>query len=310
LDAKQFFDAESSDEVAIRGLAESIFNRVDWPWMSQGGLALRFGWRPESGFLDNQWIGYNEAMFLYLLGLGATSNPLPAEAWQKWTSGYSWRTNYGQAYVEFAPLFGHQYSHCWVDFRGQADQYMLSKGLTYFENSRRATLAQRQYAVENPLRFTGYSSNVWGWTACDGPGIAPYLPYSARGISSPLTDDGTIAPTAAAASLPFTPEISLPALRFFYDQFRTNIWTGYGFRDAFNLQANWWGPHVLGIDQGPILLMAENFRSGKVWQRFMRNPEIQRGVKAAGFLEISPVLDKPAALPQGLILQHTPYETP
>jgi hypothetical protein len=285
LDAKQFFNRATSDETAIRLLADSIFNRMDWLWMMNRGNSLTHGWRPESGFIGNRWTGYSEAMILYLLGLGAATNPVPSTAWTAWTSTYTWQTVFGQSFIRFPPLFGHQYSHCWVDFRHNADSYMRAKDSTYFENSRRATLAQREYCIANPSHFAGYSSNVWGLTACDGPGIAPLLPYAARGAPPPLNDDGTIAPTAAGGSLPFAPEYCVPALRLFYDQFRTNIWTGYGFRDAFNLRAGWWSPNIFAIDQGPILLMAENYRSGQVWRRFMQNPEIHRGLLAAGFVD-------------------------
>lgn len=284
---RQYFDGDHPEEVEIRSLADNIFNRVDWQWMANGANSLTMGWQPESGFLSARWIGYNEAMVLYLMGLGAATNPLPAAHWTSWTSGYLWRTNYGQAYVEFPPLFGHQYSHCWVDFRHIADAYMLNRGISYFENSRRATLAQRAYAMANPGGFVGYGSNVWGITACDGPGYGGYAGYTARGAPPPQNDDGTLAPTAVGGSLPFAPEVCLPTLRHLYSQYRTNIWTGYGFRDAFNLTANWWDVDVLSIDQGAILLMAENYRSQKVWQRFMRSPEIRRGLQAAGFANLA-----------------------
>src|SRR5690606_17068732 len=155
-------------------------------------------------------------------------------------------------------LFGHQYSALWIDFRGMADDYTRAKGITYFENSRRATLAQRAYAIANPLGHSGYGKNTWGFTACDGPGTEGYLSYSARGTPPPENDDGTIAPTAAGGSLPFAPEECAAALRHIYETYRTNIWCGYGFRDAFNLEANWWGSDSLGIDQGPIVIMIEN----------------------------------------------------
>lgn len=284
--AREFFDQDHPEENEIRSAANLIFNRVDWQWMANGANSLTMGWKPESGFLPWRWIGYNEAMILYVLGLGAATNPLPAVHWNSWVSGYDWRTNYGYAYVEFPPLFGHQYSHCWIDFRHVADAYMNARSSSYFENSRRATLAQRAYCIANPGGFVGYGSNVWGITACDGPGFGGYAAYNARGAPPAMNDDGTIAPTAVAASLPFAPEICLPALRHFYDQYRTNIWTGYGFRDAFNLTANWWDTDVLGIDQGAILLMVENYRTQNVWRRFMEAPEIQRGLLAAGFTEL------------------------
>ena len=281
--ARQYFAGANAEEVRIRSLANAIYDRVDWGWMCNGGVSLTMGWMPESGFITSRWIGYNEAMVLYLMAFGASTNPLPPAQWNSWTSGYAWRTNHGQAYIEFPPLFGHQYSHCWVDFRQAADPYLSSRGIDYFENSRRATLAQRSYCTANPGGFAGYSSNVWGLTACDGPGFARFAGYTARGAPPAQNDDGTLAPTAIGGSLPFAPEVCLPALRHLYDQFLTNIWCCYGFRDAFNLTARWWDPDVIGIDQGPILIMAENYRTGRVWRQFMTAPEIRRGLRAAGF---------------------------
>ncbi|RPJ33924.1 MAG: Tat pathway signal protein [Planctomycetaceae bacterium] len=282
LHAKQYFNQQNSDESAIQTMVDTIINRVDWNWMARGTNVLSMGWQPASGFLASNWIGYNEAMILYCLGLGAATNPLPASAWTRWTSGYAWATYYGQSYVPFAPLFGHQYSHCWIDFRHIADGYMNSRHSTYFENSRRATVAQRAYCIANPLARAGYSSNVWGLTACDGP-----AGYSARGAPPAQNDDGTIAPTAAGGSIAFTPEYSLAALRHFYTRFRRSVWTAYGFRDAFNQGEQWWGPDEIGIDQGPIVMMIENYRTQKVWRLFMQNPEIQRGLERAGFVPLS-----------------------
>ena len=288
--AREYFDQADPQEAAIREMADLIFNRVDWNWMANNASTLTMGWMPGTGFLSSRWKGYNEGMILYLLGLGAANNPLPAADWDSWTASYKWLTYDGYSYVNFPPLFGHQYSHCWVDFRYAADAYMRDKGISYFENSRRATLAQRAYAARNPSKFPNYGTNLWGWTACDGPGAGVYLGYSARGAPPAENDDGTIAPTAAGGSLAFTPEFSVADLRNLYDTYRTNIWTGYGFRDAFNLKANWWDTDVLGIDQGPILLMAENYRTKAVWNTFMRSPIIQRGLARAGFTP-APFLD-------------------
>ena len=290
--AKQYFDGTNTDETTIRTMADAIVNRVDWNWMARGTNVVSLGWFPNSGFIPNNWIGYNEGMILYCLGLGVATNPLPASAWSRWTSGYTWATNYGQAFVPFPPLFGHQYSHCWIDFRHTADAYMNSHNSTYFQNSRRATLAQRAYCIANPLSRVGYSSNVWGLTACDGP-----TGYAARGALPAENDDGTIAPTAAGGSMSFTPEFSVPALRYFYTQFRPRIWTAYGFRDAFNLGAQWYGPDELGIDQGPIVIMIENFRTQRVWRLFMRNEEVQRGLQRAGFVPLAFVVPRLQALP-------------
>jgi hypothetical protein len=286
LDVREYFDGEHPDERAIRELADALVDRVDWRWMADGGDTLTMGWHPESGFLQSRWVGYNEAMILYLLALGARHGALGPEFWQGWTRGYRWATYYGQSYIEFAPLFGHQYSHGWVDFRGLADAFLRGRGMDYFENSRRATLANRAYCVANPKGWRGYGPDCWGLTACDGPGFAPYHAYRARGAPPPENDDGTIAPTAAGGSLPFAPEVCLPALRHFYDAHRERLWTPFGFRDAFNLTADWWDPDVLGIDQGPILIMAENHRAGRVWRRFMKNEIIRRGLERAGFTRI------------------------
>ncbi len=281
--AREYFDGSDADETRIRDLGNRLYHRIDWNWMANGKESLTMGWHPESGFVKSRWIGYNEAMILLLLGLGADRNPLPTTFWNEWTNGYQWKTSYGQSFVHFAPLFGHQYSHCWIDFRDIADDYLGKKSIDYFENSRRATLAQRAYCVANAGRFKGYSEWVWGLTACDGPGFGTFQAYSARGAPPQENDDGTIAPAAVAGSIPFAPEICLPTLRHFYDAYRPNIWTRYGFCDAFNLTANWWDPEVLGIDQGPTLIMIENYRTGRVWKTFMKAPEIHRGLKAGGF---------------------------
>ncbi len=286
--AREYFNSSHPDERRIRELADALLERVDWHWMTDGGDTLTMGWHPESGFIPSRWVGYNEAMILYLLALGAPRNPLPPESWTAWTRGYRWATHHGWSYVEFPPLFGHQYSHCWVDFRGRADAWMRVRGLDYFENSRRATLANRAYCMENPRGWRGYGPLQWGLTACDGPGFGPYHAYMARGAPPPENDDGTLAPTAVGGSLPFAPEVCLPTLRHLYTAHRERLWTPFGFRDAFNLTADWWDPDVLGIDQGPILIMAENHRTGRVWRRFMNNAVIRRGLERAGFQRLDP----------------------
>ena len=291
--AKQYFDGTNGAETSIRTTADSIFNRVDWNFMSRGTDAVAMGWQPTTGFSGfGDWIGYNEGMIIYCLGLGAATNPLPASAWSRWTSGYTWATNYGYAFIPFPPLFGHQYSHCWIDFRHVADAYMNNHNSTYFENSRRATLAQRAYCIANPLNRTGYSGDIWGLTACDSPGG-----YAVHGTPPPQNDDGTIAPTAAGGSMAFTPEISLPNLRYLYDHGRQSMWTAYGFRDAFNLGQQFYDSDELGIDQGPIVLMIENYRTQRVWDLFMKNAEVQRGLQRAGFVPLPFVAARLQPLP-------------
>lgn len=291
--AKQYFDGADPEEAAIRQAAIELANRVDWNWMAQGTDVLSMGWFPQAGFLNAKWVGYNEASILYILGLGAATNALPDTAWQSWTRGYTWATHYGQSYVPFPPLFGHQYSQCWLDLRHTADDYMRQKGSTYFENSRRATLAQRSYAIANPLKHVGYGGNIWGFTACDGPSG-----YAARGAPPPLNDDGTVAPTALGGSVPFAPEYCITALRYIYDRFRPDLWGGYGFKDAFHLGQDWWATDFLGIDQGPIVVMIENFRSQRVWQLFMRDEQVQRGLVRAGFKPLTFVAPRISAYPE------------
>jgi len=286
LDAKQYFDAEDPDEVQIRALADSIYRRANWYVMRNFSAGIYMGWKPESGFNDfGKWTGYNEAMILYILAIGAPvpSRAAPASDWSFWTNSYTWTTQYGYSYVRFPPLFGHQYSHCWIDFRGLQDAYMRqpTHDIDYFENSRRATLAQQAYCIANPGGFVGYSDTLWGITPSDCP-----TGYCPRGAPPPEGDNGTIAPTAVAGSLPFAPEICIPTLRSLYHTYKPGpLWSKYGFRDAFNLTSNpdWYATDVLGIDQGPIIIMIENYRTGRVWQRFMRSPEILQGLDRAGF---------------------------
>jgi len=279
---KQYFNGTNATETSIRSTADAIFNRVDWNFMSQGTAGVAMGWMPTTGFSGyGNWVGYNEAMIIYCLGLGAATNPLPASAWNLWTSGYNWSTLYGHTYVAFPPLFGYEFSHCWIDFRSIADPYMSSHGSTYFENSRRAVLAQVAYCGTAP--FPGYSGTIWGLTACDGP---PPTGYKARGLPPGGFDDGTIAPTAAGGSMCFTPEYSLPTLKAFYNLYRTQFWTDNGFRDAFNPGLGWWDSDELGLDQGPMVIMIENYRTGRVWAQFMQNAEVQRGLQRAGFVTL------------------------
>ncbi len=305
--SKQYFTGSDSAETAIRALADSIYRRIDWNWMRNGGVTLTMGWKPGTGFLSARWGGeYNEASVLYLLGIGAPVNPLPASAWSTWTSGYKWNyiTWLGDSFVWFAPLFGHQYTQCWYDLRSVADDYMKGKGITYFENSRRATLAQRLYCIDNPRRHTGYGPNMWGITASDIP-----TGYAARGTN--YNDDGTLNATAPGGSMPFAPEICLPALRTMYDMHRATIWTGYGFNDAFNLSVTpaWWDKDVLGIDQGPIVIMAENYRTGSVWKTFMKDKNVADGLSRAGFTTVTDVDDDRARAPHVFALEQN-YPNP
>ena len=316
--SREFFDRGGADEVAIRATADSLYQRVEWPFFTRDGAdpRLTMGWYPETEFGRAYWQGYNEGMVLYLLGLGSPTHPLDEGVWPSWTSTYEWEDFYGYEHVNFTPLFGHQYSHLFVDFRGIQDEWMRAKSAElgtpydYFENSRRATLSQKAYAQDNPLGWDGYGGDVWGLTASDGPSNEAYefdgeerrfRTYWARGASADhVNDDGTIAPTAVGGSLPFAPEIALPALREMAARYPGTLWTDdYGFRDAFNpsftfpdaeikpnsevTDAGWFDHDYLGIDQGPILIMAENLRTGLVWETLKRSPYLVRGLERAGF---------------------------
>jgi hypothetical protein len=283
--AKQYFNGTNATETSIQTTASAIFNRVNWTWMAPdipGTNGVRMGWLTATGFSTfGDWKGYDEGMLIYLLGMGATNNPLPAACWSYWTSGYSWATFYSYSFVTFPPLFGHEYSHCWVDFRHVGDTYMNAENSTYFENSHRAALAQQAYCAVNPGGFFGYSSLNWGITASDDP----YVGYEAHGAPPAQNDNGTLAFTAPGGAMSFAPEIALPTLRNFYNG-RVHFWTQYGFIDAFNLTAGWYDNIELGIDQGPIVIMIENYRNQNVWRLFMQNPEIQAGLQQAGFVSL------------------------
>ena len=310
--AATYFDQQNAEEVEIRQLADDMYRRVDWQWAQPNPPAISHGWHPESGFIPSDWRGYNEAMFVYLLALASPTHPVGTDAWNEWTSTYGqhWGTLEGQTHLTFGPHFGHQFTAVWVDFRGIKDAYMAAKGFDYFENSRRATYAQRAYATANRLGWVGYGPNVWGLTACDGPVDAnlvyngqtrTFLGYAARGVNldpSHNYDDGTIAPYAALGSLPFAPEIVIPAVLEMHRRWGADIYGQYGFVDSFNPSYNfdlpptlgrklagggWADTDYLGLDQGPVITMIENYRTELVWKVMKRNAYLRTGLQRAGF---------------------------
>jgi hypothetical protein len=249
-------------------------------------------------------------MFVNILALGSPTHPGPDHLWEQWTAPYPkfWRGEGPTRRLAFAPLFGNQYSHIFVDFRGIRDAPMRAAGFDYFENSRRETYANRAYCMANPMQWRGYSGDVWGLTACDGPGdfrllyrgeTRQFFGYSARGpVGEPDgRDDGTLAPTAALGSLPFAPEIVIPCAQALLKQPR--LFDAYGFKDSFNPSftyrnvksesgqvdphSGWVAKDYLGIDQGPILLQAANHRDDFIWRYMRRVPAIRRGLHRAGF---------------------------
>lgn len=310
--AARYFDGEDAEEAEIRRLTQAIYDRVEWDWAVVRPNRITMGWHPETGFIRADWNVYNEGMLVLLLAIGSRTHPVSPDVWAEWCSVYdrSWTEDYGPAHLHFPPLFGHQYSHMFVDYRGIRDPWLRAKSaeigpFDYFENSRRAVQGQRDYAWHNPGGWDGYSAEVWGLTACDGPGDfrqvidareREFFSYSARGPGD--RDDGTIAPTAAMASYPFAPDAVTACLKAMKARYPA-VYTPWGFLDAFNptlteregrLQhgaivpgTGWVADDYLGIDQGPIVIMIENARSELVWRHMRGEPNLTRGLRLAGF---------------------------
>jgi hypothetical protein len=299
LTAARYFDAASADEAEIRALADALYLRADWRWAQVDGGAVSLGWKPETGFLPYRWLGYDEAMLLYILGLGSPSHPLSGDSYENRVAAYRWEHNYGYDYLYCGSLFTHQLSHIWIDLRGIQDRYMREKGIDYFENSRRATYVQQQYALDNPLGFAGYGPCCWGLTASDGPGPAvldiggtrrEFFDYIARGAPHG-PDDGTVAPWVVVASLPFAPEIVLPAIEHLVHEVDLKAGNPYGFKSTFNATFpcnspnvnGWVSPWHYGINEGPVVLMIENYRSQLLWRLMRGCPYLVDGLRRAGF---------------------------
>lgn len=304
-----YYDGADRSEAEIRHLAGLINGRVDWPWMFGKGPLVSMGWTPEQGFIESQWDRFNEATMLYLLAIGSPTHPIDPAIWTRWTANfsYSWGDHWGERHLAFPPLFGHQFSHLWVDFKGIRDPWLRAHDLDLFENSRRATRAQRNYAIANPGRWAGYGPDCWGLTACDGPGDfkltldgreREFLSYSARGPGA--RDDGTLAPTAMASSIAFEPGLVLSGLAEIRRRYGAAIYGRYGFIDAFNPTltkappgglphgrlvpgAGWVDIDYLGIDQGPIVGMIANYRDELIWRVMRGAPPLIAGLKRAGF---------------------------
>jgi hypothetical protein len=301
--AGQYFTASDGDEREIRDLADTLYRRVEWDWMrgSNRGAprtTIGMGWTPERGFLASHWRGYNEGLLLYVLALGSPTHAIGPAGYAAMTEDYRWRRLYGHDLLYAGPLFIHQMPHSFIDFRGIRDAFMTQHDSDYFENSRRATLVQREYATRNPRGFAEYGPNCWGITASDGPGPTtrriggkPIRFFGYWGRGAPFgPDDGSIAPWAVAASLPFAPDIVMPAIRY-CSQFRTGERHRYGFHSTVNptfpatdgSPRGWVSPDNYGLSQGPIVLMIENYRSGLIWRLLRNCPYIVTGLQRAGF---------------------------
>jgi hypothetical protein len=297
LTVASYFDQDTSAEREVREVAEALYRRVDWQWAQNGGMTVTHGWTPEAGFLPYRWTGYNEALLLYVLGLGSPTSPLGAESYDAWVSTYKWKKFYEHEFLYGGPLFMHQLSHLWIDFRGIQDEFMRSKRIDYFENSRRATYVQQAYAIRNPKRFTDYGERLWGLSASNGPGpmtrringkTRRFLGYRARGVPYG-PDDGTLAPWAVAASLPFAPELVLPTLHEFLQR-EPSVVTKYGLMCSINPtfrlgshRAGWISRGHFALDQGAVIVMIENYRSGLIWRLMRQCPFVVEGLRRAGF---------------------------
>ncbi|HEY3476350.1 MAG TPA: glucoamylase family protein [Anaerolineales bacterium] len=295
--ARQYFERDEAGDREIRDLADQLYRRVDWNWAQDGELTVRHGWLPESGFLEHRWQGYDEALLLYVLGMGSPDHPLPSESYTAYTASYRWESLYGYELLHAAPLFVHQFPHVWIDFHGIQDEPMRARGLDYFENSRRAAYAHQQHAIQNPHQFEGYGEFAWGITASEGPvqGSEPlqqegrtFYGYLARGVPEP--DDGTLSPWTAITALPFAPEIALPTIKHYMETF-PQLSGEYGLKCSLNPTfpgeaqsgPGWFSDHYYGINEGPIVLMIENYRSGLPWRLMKECRPVVEGLRKAGF---------------------------
>ncbi|OGS24699.1 MAG: hypothetical protein A3J70_05875, partial [Elusimicrobia bacterium RIFCSPHIGHO2_02_FULL_61_10] len=268
LTAAEYFKGTEVDT-----LARELYERVDWPaLLSADKRLISMGWNPERGLLASSWDSYAELLILYLMAIGSPTRPVPADLWDNWRRPVGEYD--GHISIAIGPLFTHQYSHLWIDFRNKHDRYA-----DYFENSRQATLANRAFCARKKKSYRTYDDDVWGLTACDGPD--GYRAYG--GPPAPPIHDGTVAPTAAGGSIVFAPDEAIQCMKTMKERHGGKLWGKYGFSDAFNVDRDWWDKDVIGIDQGAMLLMIENYRTGLIWELFMRQDWVKRAMDAVGF---------------------------
>ncbi|MGV8945494.1 MAG: glucoamylase family protein [Lutibacter sp.] len=300
LNARYYFTGENKPEIEIRRYADELYARVDWQWALNGKDSISHGWKPESGFLRYRWdMEYSEAHLIYIMALGSPTFPINPSIYKKWIATFEWKKLYEIECIYAGPLFIHQMSQIWLDCKGIYDDLNRKIGFDYFENSRRATQIQQQYAIENPLGFPHYGENGWGFTASEGPGPATrtvdgikrkFYDYIARGVPFG-PDDGTISPWAVVSSLPFLPEVILSTMRHAIGRLDFEKHHDYGFDASYNLSfrkkndkpKSWISEWQFGLNQGPIILMIENYKSGLIWDIMKRCPHIINGLNRAGF---------------------------
>jgi hypothetical protein len=264
---------EYFQDAQIASLATQLYNRVNWEWMLNGGATLSQGWTPQNGMIKSRWDSYCELMMLYLLAIGSPTNPIPASSWRAWTRPVL--EYQGLSFITAnAPLFTHQFSHAWIDFRNKRDAFA-----NYFTNSVIATQAHKLFCLSLHPQFSDYANDFWGISASDS--VDGYVAWGGPPIMGPI--DGTLVPSAAAGSIPFLPAETIAVQQHIYKNFSTRGWTRYGFVNAFNPLTGWHDPDVIGICQGITMLMIENYRSEFVWKTFMKNPEINKAMELVGF---------------------------
>ena len=298
-----YFDGDGERE--IRELADALSSRVDWRWAQNGNSGVTQGWKPECGFLHYGWEGYNEAVLLYVLGLGSPTLPLDPAGYTAWGLTYQWENLLGRDVLYSGPLFTHLFSHAWIDFRAIRDTFMREKASDYFENTKSAIAIHREYGERNPYGFKAYNRNFWGVTAGDGPVDQEmrengrdrrFFGYMSRGVPYG-SDDGTVAPWAMLATLPFAPEAALAGTRQllelypqvcrqdrFSSGFNPTLSGGSGLGD-FGSGGNggWLSEGWYGLDQGLLVMMIENHRTGLIWEIMQRCGQVRDGLKRAGF---------------------------
>ena len=280
LTAREYFNAKTPLENQLRNRITWMWNDVEWNWHTRGGLSMLFWhWSPNNDWSMNHEIrGWNECLITYILAASSPRYSISADVYHRGWANSSHFKN-GRKYYDIylplgfdygGPLFFSHYTFMGVDPTGLKDRYA-----DYWEQNRNHTLIHREHAIRNPKKFKGYGANNWGFTASDN-----HEGYNAH---SPDNDHGVISPTAALSAFPYTPQYSMEALRHFYFDLGDKIWSEYGFVDAFNETKNWYAKSHLAIDQGPIIVMIENYRSGLLWKLFMNIPEVQQGMKKLGF---------------------------
>jgi hypothetical protein len=299
LTSAAYFDGDTTEEREIRSLATQIYERVEWRWMLGRQKTLAHGWKPERrAFLRHRWRGYDESLILQLLAMGSPTHPIDPSCYTAWASTFDWIRYEGIEYLYAGPLFIHHLSQIWLDLRGLRDAFMRGKGSDYFENTRRATQAQQRYAIANPLGLPHLGELCWGISACDGPGLGvqtvngvrrAFFDYVARGVPYG-PDDGTLSPSVVLGSLPFAPEIVLPTVANLFDLFLKAA-SPYGFRSSVNPLARaegasgpgWVSSYHFGINEGPVVLMIENYRTGLLWKLMRDCTPLTNGLRAVGF---------------------------